>query len=69
MIFERNITCLRCNFRHPASRSCAEARRLSDEARVRRWKRMAAIALQQKACPHCGGDCSDDVEPEDPTEN
>lgn len=35
-MIEQNITCPACRFRHPASRSCAEAKRLADEAREAR---------------------------------
>jgi hypothetical protein len=34
-MFKRNITC-RCRFRHPADRTCEEAKRLADEAKKAR---------------------------------
>lgn len=69
-MFERNITCSRCGFRHAPSLTCTEARRLSHEARVLRHKQiMAAIALEREACILIVlGDCSEDKEElEDPT--
>lgn len=45
-MIEHNITCPQCRFRHPASRSCAEAKYLADEARAAREERAAAEAAR-----------------------
>ena len=48
MSTEHNITCLLCLYRHPASHTCQEAKRLADLARAERDWRIAKYELSFK---------------------
>lgn len=46
---KENITCPKCRHRHPADRSCAEAKRLADQAREARERYYAQEEAEAKA--------------------
>jgi hypothetical protein len=45
-----NITCRRCRHRHPADRSCEEAKRLADAAAAERLARRLELEALESCC-------------------